>query len=892
MGSKLEFKVVGASGADPDFPADELNRHSPHTRGWQSARFCDYPQEVVLELRARSCLRQVQILSHQHKIATRVELFVGAGARGPEHATWTRLGYLSLDSNERSDFQARELKSVYLECRGRFLKLVVHRCHINRQNLFNQVGLVAVNLLGEYGGDGGDEAAPEVVESGAAGPAARRAPDEVDDLAFDMNVDPRAARQVRALLAAKAAAVAAEDYDAAKRLQHAERQLAQLGAQLAQLEVAKRRAARDEDYDRAKALKFEITALRRRVDDALRACDIDAIAAGAGRPDDDAPARHEPRPPSEPSPGAPPRPAPPPSELEPSPVLRRTAPREESFDAALEASVPAPLSVAASSFGGSPPRGAASTRRPLRNHDDPAPFADTRAQHPDAPLPSPSPPPHDSRRLDDDYPDDAPPPDGDDGADDDDERSLGDSRPPAKGGKPEESGRDALSGVPNCEDLAAPEPLAAPTHVEPSEVSAIGDLLGPYRLRCLFSKNWALREAALAKCRLMVLDGALDGAPHALDRLCDIVRIGVSDKIAQVYLTALGLLEALCSSALMRARGKAPGLLDPAIKVLLAKLGENQPRLRDGALDALATLARCRSLGAAAVAHSAMKSLDAKKHTAHNKWRPIASRLTLLRRLVVDHGVSSGGRGGALQADAVLGFAAAHGCASHTFEEVRTAARDLAVAVYLGTGRDEAALAPYLDKLRPKQVDEYRAAFDRGAPDGDASPGSRRQRKDRDDDDDYDDDAPQRRPPPRDDEAQPSARSVRSTRSSRDVKAPASSRRAPSETPDRPAPPSARGDADARGADAADEDSAADDPEEERFRDQIMKQLEDRAFSVHEAYEILQEHFGDDAGDPVKDAVLLEWVGEIGDVDTRDVDPNNPEHRDKMLMQVATWLFQ
>mmetsp|Transcript_26675 Transcript_26675/g.89771 ORF Transcript_26675/g.89771 Transcript_26675/m.89771 type:complete len:165 (+) Transcript_26675:74-568(+) len=83
MGSKLEFKVVGASGADPDFPADELNRHSPHTRGWQSARFCDYPQEVVLELRARSCLRQVQILSHQHKIATRVELFVGAGARGP-----------------------------------------------------------------------------------------------------------------------------------------------------------------------------------------------------------------------------------------------------------------------------------------------------------------------------------------------------------------------------------------------------------------------------------------------------------------------------------------------------------------------------------------------------------------------------------------------------------------------------------------------------------------------------------------------------------------------------------------------------------------------------------------------------------------------------------------
>ena len=36
---KLPFHVVFASSEDVDYPASELNVHSPSTRGWQSARF-------------------------------------------------------------------------------------------------------------------------------------------------------------------------------------------------------------------------------------------------------------------------------------------------------------------------------------------------------------------------------------------------------------------------------------------------------------------------------------------------------------------------------------------------------------------------------------------------------------------------------------------------------------------------------------------------------------------------------------------------------------------------------------------------------------------------------------------------------------------------------------
>ena len=137
-----------ASGEDPDYPVTELNFHSPQTRGWQSPRFCEYPQEIGIQFTDGAvAVSQVQLLAHQSKVASRIELFVGAG---PEYfnCQFTRLGYLSLDSNERSGYKARELKSVYLKAKGGFMKFLLHKCHVNSLNLQNQVGLIALNILG------------------------------------------------------------------------------------------------------------------------------------------------------------------------------------------------------------------------------------------------------------------------------------------------------------------------------------------------------------------------------------------------------------------------------------------------------------------------------------------------------------------------------------------------------------------------------------------------------------------------------------------------------------------------------------------------------------------------------------------------------------------------
>lgn len=78
------------------------------------------------------------------QIPTKIEAFVGfAGPADADPAaavsSLRRLGYLSFDSNERSNHQARELKSVHVSVEAQLVRLLIHRCHVNKLNIYNQV---------------------------------------------------------------------------------------------------------------------------------------------------------------------------------------------------------------------------------------------------------------------------------------------------------------------------------------------------------------------------------------------------------------------------------------------------------------------------------------------------------------------------------------------------------------------------------------------------------------------------------------------------------------------------------------------------------------------------------------------------------------------------------
>lgn len=841
--AKLTYSVIASSGADPEFPASELNVHSPHTRGWQTPRFCEYPQEIVIELAQVARISQIQLLSHQHKIATRIELFVGSGAT-LDCAFWTRVGYLSLDPNERSQYQARELKSVYVEAQGLYVKFVTHRCHVNRANLFNQVGIIALNILGQY------TAGTHKFEVNLASQD-----DCINDLAFDFNVDPLAARQIRSLFDAKDAAIEAEDYDAAKQLKATGNKLQAFGGQLAQLEVAKRRAVRDEDYDRAKLLKNEITALRRRLNNALQQC---STFTSNGQLNErlslDCTTSDVISSPKEIAPGGL-------IERSKSPATTSTQHRQA-------------LHIAAT------PQLVFNKQRRLivdGGNDDNTQTHISQSS-PDAPCEMP-------QRLD-----------ADDSLLDNQIETMADLEGDVLNHQqPKDSeflsaadsashALVALSGLANVSDLPEAEPLNAVNAADAGtdfNVAEISAFLGEYRTRCLFSKNWTLREAVLAKLRLLLDEGTWE-QPGDIGHLCNIARLGIQDRIAQVYLTALMLLGDVVEKYMALGFKKADmsTALESPLDAIVAKMSDNQSRLREKAVDALILLSRCQAVGAHHVAGKVIHSLD-KKRPPHNKWRPIATRLEFLRRLTQEFGVGnreiSLTRSHALGLQPIIAFVETHGCASHTFEEVRTAAKALVVGVFTTVSNAERTkfLEPFLDTLRPKQAEEYRSSINEGL-----------QQTISDDYSNASGAADIQKQTPRADTS-----SLQLHTATQRARAPAVGCTSLSTEPVcLSCLPSSSPASDVLLSHGEDEQSQlSEDPEEELFRDQIMKQLEQKAFSVQEAYEILKQHFGDTTrGNPVIENVLAEWVKEVG----TDMGGGDDLSRDRKLLEVATWLFQ
>ena len=75
IGQKISFRVIDFSGEDPQYPVTELLTGSPQSKGWQSQRFCDWPQHITLQFFGPVKLKQLQFLSHQSKISTKIELF-------------------------------------------------------------------------------------------------------------------------------------------------------------------------------------------------------------------------------------------------------------------------------------------------------------------------------------------------------------------------------------------------------------------------------------------------------------------------------------------------------------------------------------------------------------------------------------------------------------------------------------------------------------------------------------------------------------------------------------------------------------------------------------------------------------------------------------------------
>ncbi|XP_005057688.2 PREDICTED: centrosomal protein of 104 kDa [Ficedula albicollis] len=284
MPHKIGFTVVSSSGHEDGFSARELMVHAPTVNGWRSPRLCQYPQEITLQLVERCRIRKLQLLAHQYMIASKIEFYISESL--PEYFApyqserFQRLGYVPLSDNEKTDFRARELKSVYMDAVGQYLKLIFHKNYANKYNLYGQVALVAVNIIGEpadYGNDimsspSRDKLIDHYLGIKLDDPALdgtylgkRDSISPLDDLAFDMYQDPEVAQIIRRLDEKKRESVRLECYDHAKRLKQAIADLQKVGERLGRYEVEKRYAVEKEDYDLAKKKKEQMDEYRLKV---------------------------------------------------------------------------------------------------------------------------------------------------------------------------------------------------------------------------------------------------------------------------------------------------------------------------------------------------------------------------------------------------------------------------------------------------------------------------------------------------------------------------------------------------------------------------------------------------------------------------------------------------
>lgn len=151
--TRLRYKVVAWSSEDPASPAEGIqvdyqnllqNKPLSNPQGWSSQKFCSYPQELVLKFEAPLRLKTLNMLSHENKISSRIELFYipyfdpKSQPDGPRKDQVCRIGHFSFEDIDRSaPKQMREMKTVHLsDIYTQFVKIDLYQPYEHPQNIF------------------------------------------------------------------------------------------------------------------------------------------------------------------------------------------------------------------------------------------------------------------------------------------------------------------------------------------------------------------------------------------------------------------------------------------------------------------------------------------------------------------------------------------------------------------------------------------------------------------------------------------------------------------------------------------------------------------------------------------------------------------------------------
>jgi len=188
-----------------------------------------------------------------------------------------RIGHISFNSNESTNYSARELKSVHVELCAYLLKLEIKKCFTNKSNNFKQAGLISLKCIpaNQQPVKPLKDSSPKNSQEALFITEERKQELELKNnlqtvlqpkieqtKAEEMNIDSITLKELKALEGKKLRAVELEDFDEAIRLKDMISKLKSQGKKLWELEKKKREAVRVEDYETAKLCKLKIEEIR------------------------------------------------------------------------------------------------------------------------------------------------------------------------------------------------------------------------------------------------------------------------------------------------------------------------------------------------------------------------------------------------------------------------------------------------------------------------------------------------------------------------------------------------------------------------------------------------------------------------------------------------------
>jgi len=203
-------------------------------------------------------------------------------------------------------------------------------------------------------------------------------------------------------------------------------------------------------------------------------------------------------------------------------------------------------------------------------------------------------------------------------------------------------GEHPLLGVENAEELPPPDDMSEIIGNAPSDlIKKCEELVGRYRMKCFFSKNWALREAALSKMTLLIPELCTSTNGDCAEVMCNIIEVGLCDINMQVYLGALVLMdESILQFESIRLPQEkiAPHVLR-ITAILLDKLSDSKQKIADSAELAILSMVSSSCTDNASIIRAATKRVRSKESKG---GRTVKARLNFLENLAAEFGIGLG----------------------------------------------------------------------------------------------------------------------------------------------------------------------------------------------------------------------------------------------------------